>query len=325
MRVGIDIGYNAVKVVRGEKMVSFPSIVGSPDESRFSFNGTGDDNSVIEVDNQSYLVGTEALLQSRFAPRRQGRNWINSQEYKLLFLTALAQITKASHVNMDIVTGLPINFYDDDKEILQNNLLGQHKIKYNNQPLQVFTIRICKVIPQPFGTLLSVALNNQGKAFESNLYATGNIGVIDIGGGTVNFLTVDRLREIGTKTESIDSGVWKAILAIKKLFASKFPDLGEMKDHEVAKIIEQGNLDYYDKTINVSDITNNELEKLANEIRVVSSNIWPDLGKLKEILITGGGALLIGNSVKSELQQAKIVKNPVYANAIGYWKFAQRF
>jgi len=325
MKIGIDIGYYAVKAVCGEKMTSFLSVVGSPDESHFSLNGTGEDNSVIEVDGQSYLVGIEALTQSRFTTRKQDRNWISSQEYKVLFLTALAQITKSSRVDMDIVTGLPVNFYNDDKEILRKNLLGEYKAKYNDHPSQVFTIRSCKVIPQPFGTVLSVALNSQGKALESNPYVTGNIGIIDIGGRTVNYLTVNELTEIGTKTESIDSGTWKAILAIKRLLASEFPDLGEMKDHEVADIVERGSLNYYGEIISISDIASSELEKLANEIKVVSSNMWPDLGRLGEILITGGGALLIGNNVKSEFQQAKIIKNPVEANAIGYCRFAQRF
>ena len=327
MRIGIDVGYNAVKAVYGEKMVVFPSIVGSPDESRFSLNGTGNDNSVIEVDGQGYLIGTEALAQSRFATRKQDRGWINSQEYKVLFLTALAQITKSSRVDMDIVTGLPVNFYDD-KEVLQNNLLGEHKIKYSDRPSQVFTIRNCRVIPQPFGTILSVALNDNGKAIESNPYASGEIdkvGIIDIGGKTVNLLTINRLREIGTETESHDSGTWKAISAVKKLIMSKYPDLKEKHDHEVAEIIKDNTLRYHGKSIDISDIVNNELAMLSNEITTHVANLWNKSGDLDRILITGGGALLIGKSIKAEFSQAEIVKNPVFANAMGYWKFTQRF
>ena len=242
MKIGVDVGYSEIKAVYGEKMVSFPSIVGSPDESRFSLNGTGEDSSVIEFDGQSYLVGAEALTQSRFAMRKQDRGWINSQEYKILFLTALAQITKSSRVDMDIVTGLPVNFYDD-KEILQKNLLGEHKVKYNDRPSQVFTVRNLRVIPQPFGTAFSVALNDKGEALESNPYASGNIGIIDIGGFTVNWLAIKRLHEIGKETEGVSSGAWKAILAIKKTLMSQYPDLEDMHDHEVAEMVQLGTLD----------------------------------------------------------------------------------
>ncbi len=324
MWISVDVGYSETKAVYGEKMIVFPSIVGSPDESRFSLNGTGEDNSVMEFDGQSYLVGAEALAQSRFAMRKQDRGWINSQEYKILFLTALAQITESSRVNIDIVTGLPVNFYDGDKETLRKNLLGQYKIKYNNRPSQVFTIRDLRVIPQPFGTAFSVALNDNGKAFESNLYATGNIGVIDIGGKTVNLLTVNRLKEIGTETESVNSGTWKAVLAVKKEIVSQYPKLGEMQDHKVAEIIRQGTLDYFDGTIDISDIANREFQNLASEILTKAANLWDEGADLNKILIAGGGALLVGDSIKAEFPHAEIVENPVFANAIGYWKFAQR-
>ncbi len=324
MWISVDVGYSETKAVYGEKMIVFPSIVGSPDESRFSLNGTGEDNSVMEFDGQSYLVGAEALAQSRFAMRKQDRGWINSQEYKILFLTALAQITESSRVNIDIVTGLPVNFYDGDKETLRKNLLGQYKIKYNNRPSQVFTIRDLRVIPQPFGTAFSVALNDKGKALESNSYASGNIGIIDIGGFTVNLLTIKRMHEIGTKTESVNSGAWKAILAIKKTLMSQYKDLEDMHDHEVAEMVRLGTLDYYNETIDISDIAKTELSKLSNEIKTASANMWGKAPRLK-ILITGGGALLMGDSIKTEFPHAEIVKNPVFANAIGYWKFAQRF
>ncbi len=323
MEIGIDAGYSKTKAVWGDKTVSFPSIVGSPDESRFSLNGTSDDNSVIEFDGQSYLVGTEALTQSRFVPRKQDRDWINSQEYKILFLTALAQITKASRVDLDIVTGLPVNFYDD-KEMLQSNLLGEHKIKYSDRPSQVFTIRNLRVIPQPFGTAFSVALDGNGKALESNPYASGNMGIIDIGGFTVNLLTIKRLHEIGTKTESVNSGAWKAISAIKKTLVSQYSDLGDMHDHEVAEMVQLGTFDYYDEIIDISSIAKTELSKLSNEIRTGAANLWGKAPRLK-ILITGGGALLIGESIKAEFPHAEIVNNPVFANAVGYWKFSQRF
>jgi len=39
MNVGMDIGYSAVKVVSGpDRMVTFPSVVGTPDRARFSIN-----------------------------------------------------------------------------------------------------------------------------------------------------------------------------------------------------------------------------------------------------------------------------------------------
>jgi len=44
-----------------------------------------------------------------------------------------------------------------------------------------------------------------------------------------------------------------------------------------------------------------------------------------EIIITGGGAILLGEILISELgQQAYVIGDPVFANVSGYLKFAQR-
>ena len=39
MNVGLDIGYSAVKTVSGDRRVTFPSVVGTPDRARFSLDG----------------------------------------------------------------------------------------------------------------------------------------------------------------------------------------------------------------------------------------------------------------------------------------------
>jgi len=37
--VGLDIEYSAVKAVSGDRRMTFPSVVGTPDRARFSLNG----------------------------------------------------------------------------------------------------------------------------------------------------------------------------------------------------------------------------------------------------------------------------------------------
>ena len=39
MNVGMDVGYSAVKAISGNRRVAFPSVVGTPDKSRFSLDG----------------------------------------------------------------------------------------------------------------------------------------------------------------------------------------------------------------------------------------------------------------------------------------------
>ena len=99
---------------------------------------------------------------------------------------------------MRIVTGLPVSFYAD-KDGVREKLLGEHRVQREGRSAQVLKVTDCRVIPQPFGSLLSLALDNQGRIVDNGL-ATGVVGVIDIGGKTANLLSVNRLSEIGRET-----------------------------------------------------------------------------------------------------------------------------
>ena len=41
------------------------------------------------------------------------------------------------------------------------------------------------------------------------------------------------------------------------------------------------------------------------------------------IIMTGGGALLLGDRLKAHFPHARVVDDPVWANALGFWRFAQ--
>lgn len=326
MKTGIDLGYYSEKVVATDKMFSFPSIAGSISESKFDLNGMGPNTFAVETEKgTSYLVGEDVSLQSRYMSRQQDRDWITSDEYKVLLLTALTEITKGSRVDVDLVTGLPVNFYDD-KDLLRDNLLGEHRIRrLERRNTQVFVIKNIRVIPQPFGTVFSVVLNGHGKATEDSDLATGSVGVIDVGSRTTNLLTVNRMREIGVQTESIDSGAWKVISSIKRQILSEYPDYDNLKDHMVAEAVKDRWIGYYDETLDLTELVEDELGKLVSEIMAAARNLWGKGASLKRVLITGGGALLAGERIKSQFRHAQVVPNPMYANAIGYYKFACRF
>ena len=47
MNIGLDVGYSAVKAVSGNRKVSFPSVVGTPERARFSLDGAGRDDIIL--------------------------------------------------------------------------------------------------------------------------------------------------------------------------------------------------------------------------------------------------------------------------------------
>lgn len=318
MNIGLDIGYSHTKAITTNKQIGFPSIVGTPDVSRFSLDEPGD--SLILTHPVHVQVGEHAISQSRFTHRREDRAWIHSDEWYALALTALTECTLGSP-EIKIVTGLPVSFYSD-REIVRTRLLGEHKVQRESRRAQSLRITHCRVIPQPFGTLLSMCLGNHGRVIDQEL-ATGNVGVIDVGGKTTNLLSVSRLSEISRETVSVPLGAWDVVRAVKTWLAEHCPALN-LRDHQVNTAIVNREVSYYGKSVDLSDIVDRTLSPMAEQVLSEATQLWNGGAGLNVILITGGGARLLGPRIVERFPHGMVVGDPIFGNALGYFKLAQR-
>jgi plasmid segregation protein ParM len=318
MNIGLDVGYSAVKAIAGDRRTSFPSVVGTPDQARFSVNGMAE--SIILREPDHVLVGDGAIRQSRHLKRREDRHWIAGLEWYHLVLSALTELT-ASSVGAIIVTGLPVAFYND-KDTVRDRLIGSHRVQRDGRNRQMFNVGDVRVIPQPFGVLLSQALNDSGRIVDTAL-ATGRVGVIDIGGKTTNILSVDNLEEIGRETSSVSVGAWDVARAIKAHLTDECPDL-DLRDHQVVKVIQERQVKYYGEPVSLGTVVDEAVAPLAEQVIAEATQLWNGAASIDAVLITGGGALLMGDQIKAHFRHARVVSEPVWANALGFWRFAQR-
>ena len=319
MNLGIDLGYSAIKAVAGQRRTTFPSVVGTPEAGRFSL--CEQEKNIVLTTPDHVLVGEGAMSQSRFVNRREDRAWIESAEYYHLFLAALTELTTATVVELLVVTGLPVAFYND-KATLRERLMGTHRVAREGRHAQTFKVKGCRVIPQPFGALLSAALDDRGRIVDHGL-ATGSVGVIDVGGKTTNLLSVKRLAEIGRETESVSVGAWDVVRAVRTFLADRCPNL-ELRDHQVVEAIVSRQVRYYGEPVDLKPVVDAALEPMANQVIAQATQLWNGGAGLDAILVAGGGALLLGPFLKAHFRHAQIVADPVFANAKGYWKLAQR-
>ena len=319
MNLGLDLGYSATKVIAGDRRVAFPSITGTPDRARFSINGA---EAIILEEPHAAQVGAEAVRQSRFIEPREDRHWIESEAWYTLFLAALTEITSATRAELNLVTGLPVAFYDD-RATVRERLLGEHRAQRRGRHAQVFVVSRCTVVPQPFGTVLSVALNDQGRIVDE-LLATGTAGIIDVGGKTTNILAVDRLREIRDETTSVSVGAWSVVRALRDYFATEYPGLEDLRGHEIIKAVIDRSVRYYGETIDLTNVVGRTLEPLASQVVAEASSLWNGGATLDAILVAGGGALLLEPYIKRHFRHARVVEDPIFANALGYYHFAER-
>jgi len=319
MNIGLDIGYSAVKAVTGDRRVTFPSAVGTPEKARFSLNG---ETTIILLQPDHVQVGEGAIRQSRFLHRREDRHWVESPEWYALFLAALTELSTATAAELRIVTGLPVAFYAD-RQVVRDRILGEHRVQREGRRFQRFTVTDCAVIPQPFGALLAACLDDRGRIANPTL-AAGAVGVIDVGGKTTNLLSVSRLTEISPETDSVAVGAWDAVRAIRTWLADRYPGLEELRDHQVVDAIIERRVKYYGDPVDLKAIVDETLEPLADQVVAAASQLWNGGATLDAILITGGGGLLLGPYIARHFRHARVVEDPVFANALGYWRLAQR-
>lgn len=321
MKAGLDLGYSGVKIISEGKSIYFPSVVGTPDRAKFTANGTVESIILAPEGREKRLVGEGAILQSRFIGRREDRDWIKSDEYHYLMACAFTELTNASRVDLAIVTGLPVRYFED-KETVRDRFIGEHRILREGRSTQVFNVSEVRVIPQPFGTVLSEALDSKGRIQQNDL-ATGDVGIIDIGGKTTNLLSVHRLAEVGRHTTSIDVGAWDVMRIVREYLAQEFEGL-EKREHEIIDIIRDKRVKYFGEYKDLSTEVTRALRALADQVLAQATQLWNNGAGLDTILVSGGGALLLGDFITPHFRHARIVNDPVYANSRGYFNFCQR-
>lgn len=320
MNIGLDVGYSATKGICGERKATFPSVVGTPDKARFSLNGANAQH-IILTEPAHVAVGAGAVLQSRHLKRREDRGWTGSDEWYHLVLAALTELTAATTVDLQVVTGLPVAFYLTDKDKVQSRLLGEHRATREGRRAQSLKIVACRVIPQPFGALLAATLDDRGHVADQAL-ATGAVGVIDVGGKTTNLLSVNRLSEIGRETASVNAGAWDVARAVRGYLDNQCPEL-DLRDHQVMQAIIRRQVNYFGEPVDLGPTIDAALTPMAEQVIAQATQLWNGAAALDVILVTGGGALLLGPFISRHFRHARVVDEPVFANALGFWRFAQ--
>ena len=131
------------------------------------------------------------------------------------------------------------------------------------------------------------------------------------------------LREVGPETAGADVGMWDVVRAVSQYLDGYCPDLN-LRDHAIVQAIIKGSVRYDGRTVSLRDLIEETVKPLAAEVIAKASPLWDHGSRLDEILISGGGAYLLGPHIREYFKRARIVADPVFANASGYWRFCQR-
>ena len=328
--LGADIGFGYTKATDGRQFQVFKSVVGEASEIQFTdvlVPGASQNPRHIEYGGQAFFVGELAEAQSRGRGFTLDQNQFLVQYAKTLALTALAPFADDGDP-VRLVTGLPINFFRRYKDSLTTLLQARHQItlvmpngERKDKNLLIDRVR---VIPQPFGSMFNLMLNDFGKP-SSQRFLTEKIGIIDIGFRTADYTISDKTKFSERGSMSSDSGISAAYTAIAHLLHEKSGVTIEL--YRLYEAVNRGNIKIKGKRYEIAGLVQQAFQQLATRIATEVNRLWADDWDIDAIVITGGGgsalAPLLAPMLEGEVLPMPADVDARLNNVAGYWKYGQ--
>lgn len=286
MKLGIDVGYSHTKVI-GENI-------------EFTFKSTIEEGSLdignsirVDFDGKTYTVGEQNGLYATEI------NKMHSLNFKICLYTAIAKAMKnKTNEEIQLVTGLPAQYYQAQKEDLIKELQGKKvTITLNDEPKR-FTITDVIVFPQSAGVLL----------LEPNKLK-GDVCVIDIGGFTVDvsYFNNKKLRKLHTLELGMNVLANTLVQKIKAEYGVSYDVLKVDDILDTNEIVKDG------EPVNIEMLIDEVLEAhtklIENRLKGLQEY------NLSKHIFVGGGSLRL-----SKFLDIEIDPDTIYTNAKAYYK-----
>lgn len=329
--LAIDIGFGFTKATNGTRSLVFKSILGDATDIQFKGGilgeGSPDENIQIEVDGKSYFIGEMAERQSNVRAFTLDQAQFFSSHAKPLALAAAAKLV-GSYMPVGLITGLPIGYYRDYKDSLVKILQGDHKVVLTSlggkREEKTIKINEVKVIPQPFGSLFNLMMNDLGELGEKR-FVHEKIGIIDIGFKTADFTVADRMRYSERGSRTTDTGISKAFGMIAGKLREKSNVNVEI--YRLYEAVERGMIKIKGKEYDLKAPTELIFGQLAAAIANEVDRLWTDDWDIDTIVLTGGGGTALAKHLQPLINGNVIVgdssKDARLSNAKGYWKYGK--
>jgi plasmid segregation protein ParM len=217
--LGIDFGFGFTKATDGERSLVVTSVVGEA-EQRYLENVVDlpldEDHIHLELDDRIVFVGDLATRQSSLRSFTLDQDRFVAESVRVLGL-GVGSLLAAPEEPLKVVTGLPISTYREKREQVANELSGRHAFAAidpaGRRRRVVLEIAEVRVLPQPFGTVYDLLLNDVGEIGSRDLLQE-KVGVIDVGFQTSDFTVADRISFLERASGSTESGIGRAFSVI---------------------------------------------------------------------------------------------------------------
>lgn len=284
MKIAVDLGNRNIKVAykKGDK-VQIDSF-----QARFTDEEQQDYSSaeVIEIDGVKYCI-EQGNYDFEFNK--------TEKNYLPLLLTAISRATDEEEI--EIMMGAPAEHVSGLREVFKQQLLNKEiEFKYKAEKRKI-KIKNIGVIGEGFASYFTLpsAVRN----------VNGNLGIIDIGGRTINIATFINGKQ--DKVCTLNFG----IIDLKNNLLKESKKEGKDYDiNTIENLLANGKLNIEEKEKETL------IKKIINDTKLYKIDIT-----LYSWFIIGGGAIDIGNILDNYFGKDSIVKDALYTNVLGYYNF----
>lgn len=311
--LAIDVGYSQVKVVddKGNKQV-FPSFVDRSHAEGIAVGG-GMDETVLccggVCNNQQYVVGSKSSVSLN-----QADNFHGSPEWYALMCKAVYDHIRefgngSNNLKLDYLgIGLPLKQRNAEK-IKEMEACNSFNFEVSGVAYSASAKKVV-VFPQGMAMLQEIGFKEDEE-----------VGLIDIGYGTLDIMVVDDGSLVSGSYTSLPLGVNEVYSRIKSLFSEKTKG-ASLSDRQAQKVLIAKKRTFGKKTISMTAEVKDVLEYYWGRVQKEIEPVWGDVRLLDRVVVGGGGAILLGDVFKDKLSEinVEVMKDPVFGNVVGYMK-----
>jgi hypothetical protein len=329
--IGLDIGYNTTKLVevRNDEVAfcaQWPSYIASrPLDAATELCATQNEQQtgMIREGEFGFVASTHAAELLPDASMIAGVQLATTADHKRMLHIGLAiwaqqtlketpAAARASELTVKaVILGLPIDAMKENgqKHAAVEALKSITTIYPFGQAVRL-TVEHVEVVPQPYGTYYS--WYRTASIEERDLYTA----VVDIGGGTTDVLYMFNGRLVPFMSRAIRTGVNNIYPTVLKTLGQQNIRVSELNVHTA---LVKGHCSIRGVTV-TRDMVLNIAEPLLNTITATIVKELDANPEIRQVVITGGGALLLHPRISAQLptQRTDLISDAALANAAGF-------
>jgi plasmid segregation protein ParM len=324
--IGNDIGYGYDKLLArivGQDAVrktTLPSLIGPAIDIRYHSDLIGHGlPTAIRTNGKAWYYGDDARMQSPFtlSPRARSRD---PETMRILMLAAMTR-AGVTDGTVRMVTGLPVEWYSDRHDLTQA-LRGIHNYHIDDTPHRIEVANLL-VVPQPFGSFVTVITDPDGVLVDQNNLAREKVGVIDVGMHTTDLALFDEMRYREPLSGSLSIAMARTYELIQRYVEQNTGYQITLQEAEEAA--QTGKIQDRGEKRGVIDLVMQAKDQVAKKIVGYAATLWDSEERtIAAVLVTGGGAETVFPAIEQAFPQAILLPDAQMANADGFYRYALR-